>query len=338
MPFYFYHLKFELYSSSTPASRDFRSSAKSTDEIWLPPSDTDVFSDLPSHHRRSHRTTTSIPASSNPRVWTGRSGPSEANAGASDASVIDCGVPRAPTEKSHSKTERVSERQWLHRTKSSPPPPAGTALGPQTAVGDWRFGRVSIETADPLDMNGETSRAGLPGAAPSLGPMLGGASMMNKAELLHLRTKHTDVGWGVVHFYRDGDETPSLGYMGENAEEGEDASEPVDCTTVCIPAVPAYMSPGDFLGFVGEKWRGDIIHCRMVMTSKMNRYLALLKFRDGDRAKKWRREFDGKVFNTMEVGLEIVHTRFRTHALSSLFPAPDLPCCLRQGHHLRIAR
>ncbi|TWU73111.1 hypothetical protein ED733_004943 [Metarhizium rileyi] len=32
----------------------------------------------------------------------------------------------------------------------------------------------------------------------------------------------------------------------------------------------------------------------------MNRYLALLKFRDSRVAKKWKREFDGKVFNSME--------------------------------------
>lgn len=322
MPFYFYRLKFELYSSPAPASKTSRSTS-SKDEIWLPPSGTDVFSELPSHTRPGRRTATSIPASSNHTVWTGRSGPSELSDLPPDPSVIDCGEPRAPAEKSHSKTERISERQWLQRTRSSPPPPAGTALGPQTAVRDWRFGRVSIETADPLNMSGETSKAGPSGAAPSLGPTLGGASTMNKAELLHLRTKHTEVGWGVVHFYRDGDETPSLGAMGEEAEEEEDASEPVDCTTICIPAVPAYMSPGDFLGFVGEKWRGDILHCRMVMTSKMNRYLALLKFRDGDVAKKWRREFDGKVFNTMEVGQGSVHMSYRAHATananSSLF-------------------
>ncbi|KAJ4133228.1 hypothetical protein NW754_016037 [Fusarium falciforme] len=86
----------------------------------------------------------------------------------------------------------------------------------------------------------------------------------------------------------------------EHHEDGAEESKDIDYTTLCIPAVPAYMSPGDLMGFVGEKWRSDISHCRMVMTSKMNRYLVLLKFRDNGRAKQWRREFDGKVFNTME--------------------------------------
>lgn len=148
-------------------------------------------------------------------------------------------------------------------------------------------------------MAGEASRAG-PSAAPSLGPTFGGAGTATKAEILPLETKNTEVGWGVVHFYRDGDETLGMGEA-ESSEDGVEESDETDYTTLCIPAVPAYMSPGDLMGFVGERWRGDISHCRMVMTSKMNRYLVLLKFRDNGRAKQWRREFDGKVFNTMEV-------------------------------------
>ncbi|RQM07714.1 hypothetical protein DH86_00001729, partial [Scytalidium sp. 3C] len=56
----------------------------------------------------------------------------------------------------------------------------------------------------------------------------------------------------------------------------------------------------DFLGFVGEKTRQYVSHFRMVMTGRMNRYLVLMKFRDPKVAKRWRSEWDGKVFNTME--------------------------------------
>src|SRR5262249_47333524 len=45
-----------------------------------------------------------------------------------------------------------------------------------------------------------------------------------------------------------------------------------------------------------------VSHFRMVMTGRMNRYMVLMKFRDGRVARKWRAEWDGKVFNTMEVG------------------------------------
>lgn len=152
-------------------------------------------------------------------------------------------------------------------------------------------------------MAGEMSRAG-PSAAPLLGPSFGGAGTATKAECLPLDTKHTELGWGVVHFYREGEETPLLSASEQPDEESghpEEASTTDGCTTLCIPAVPAYMSPGDFMGFVGERWMSDISHCRMVMTSRMNRYLVLLKLRGSKRAKQWKREFDGKVFNSMEV-------------------------------------
>lgn len=302
MPFYFYHLKFELYPSPTPTSKASVPTA-TRDEIWLPPRQTDVFGDLPSSHAGfSLQSTRPIPGSDRREYLTRRSQTSQTGNQTSVSNIIECGTPRGPIETSSSEVGGTSGRKSLRRTPSSPPPPAGAALEPQTAVNDWRFGRVSIVTIDHLSMSGEPSRTGVAGsAAPSLGPTFGGTGTLNRAELLHVRTKHTELGWGIVHFYRDGEETPSLGSLAEEAGDLEKGSEQLDCTTVCIPAVPSYMSPGDFLGFVGEKWRSDISHCRMVMTSNMSKYLTLLKFRDGDRAKKWRREFDGKVFNTMEV-------------------------------------
>lgn len=303
MPFYFYYLKFELYSSPTPSSSAPNATTARPD-VWVPPRQTDVFGDLPvSHAGTSLQSTRPIPASDRREYLPRGHGSSEIRNGASSSSVIECGTPRAPLENTSVEVAIAPRRQGLRRTTSSPPPQASAALEPEKAVKDWRFGRVQIVTIDPLSMSGEPGKVGAgPSAAPSLGPTLGGAGTMNRAELLHVRTRHTEVGWGIVHFYRNGEETPSLGAAAEEASDLEDGDEQLDCTTVCIPAVPSYMSPGDFLGFVGEKWRSEISHCRLVMTTNMNKYLALLKFRDGDVAKKWRREFDGKVFNTMEVG------------------------------------
>jgi BRCA1-associated protein len=74
-----------------------------------------------------------------------------------------------------------------------------------------------------------------------------------------------------------------------------------DCTTLCILAVPSYMSPSDFLGFVGEQTRDDVSHFRMIKTARANRYMVLMKFRSGRKARDWQREWNGKVFNSMEV-------------------------------------
>ncbi|TVY31305.1 RING finger protein-like protein, partial [Lachnellula subtilissima] len=46
----------------------------------------------------------------------------------------------------------------------------------------------------------------------------------------------------------------------------------------------------------------------MVMTGRMNRYLVLMKFRDSGEAARWRSDFDGKVFNSMEP--ETCHVTF----------------------------
>ncbi|RSL87148.1 hypothetical protein CEP52_015617 [Fusarium oligoseptatum] len=312
MPSYFYHLKFELYPTPNPVIAGVVNTADRKD-IWLPPPEASIFDDFPSHPRPDRRTTHQIPLFDSPRRESPSSSSSpftEQNSPSSTPGVIDCGkAARTPVKGTERKIEILSERQWLERTNSFPPPHSSAAIRPQNAVKDWRFGRVSIETVDLQVghiMAGETSRAG-PSAAPSLGPTFGGAGTATKAEFLPLETKNTEVGWGVVHFYRDGEESYGMGEA-EHHEDGAEESKDTDYTTLCIPAVPAYMSPGDLMGFVGEKWRSDISHCRMVMTSKMNRYLVLLKFRDNDRAKQWRREFDGKVFNTMEP--QICHVVF----------------------------
>ena len=74
-----------------------------------------------------------------------------------------------------------------------------------------------------------------------------------------------------------------------------------DCTTLCILAVPSYLSPSDFLGFVGEKTMDDVSHFRMIRTPRANRYMVLMKFRGGRKAMEWQKEWNGKVFNSMEV-------------------------------------
>jgi BRCA1-associated protein len=61
------------------------------------------------------------------------------------------------------------------------------------------------------------------------------------------------------------------------------------------------MSPSDFLGFVGEGTRDDVSHFRMIRTARANRYMVLMKFRSGKKAREWQKEWNGKVFNSMEV-------------------------------------
>lgn len=316
---FFYHLKFELYPTSSPATGDPTTTKGKAQEVfyskdvWLPPTDTDIFDELPAHSRRaSRKTNTSYRPQPSPLqslelaypADTYRSSALRAPTDTASANLIDCGPSRAPAKEDSSNIERLTERQWRVRTQSFPPPPSSAAIRPETAVRDWRFGQVSIESID-IDVYGDGNTDQMAtdatGSAADLGvgPTFGGTGTSTKAKYVPLETTNTEVGWGVVHFYREEEETPGLG-LPPSEDDGVKAD---DCTTLCIPAVPSYLTPGDFLGYVGEKWRDDISHYRMVMTARMNRYLVLLKFRNSERARKWQREFDGKVFNSMEVSI-----------------------------------
>lgn len=155
--------------------------------------------------------------------------------------------------------------------------------------------------------------------------ILGG--LRTKGRYIPLDQKTSDSVWGIVHLYRDALETPYLSeddypldlkgssaaarqpgdLGGSNASRGEGDGggghilQDEEYTTLCILAVPSYMSPSDFLGFMGEKTRDDVNHFRMIRTARANRYMVLMKFRSGKKAKEWQRVWNGKVFNSMEV-------------------------------------
>ncbi|CAJ2505295.1 Uu.00g126890.m01.CDS01 [Anthostomella pinea] len=300
MPSYFYHLKFELYPKSPSVSEQaVKTSIVPETQIWLPEKQSSIFDNLPSHPR----TQSTIPIHSLPKRRN-HSQETEPNTQSKvDNSVIDCGAPRPPEARDERNIVILSERQQRQRTFSFPPPQSSAAINPQTALRDWRFGPLNVESIDVDNyqdrdkMQGATSSA----AAAAVGPSMGSAGKATKAKYVPLATaKNTNLGWGIVHLYREGDQTSELAVPRDGEPEDEQDDEQVDCTTVCIPAVPSYLSPSDFLGFVGEKWRDEVSHYRMVMTGRMNRYLVLMKFRDSKRAHIFRRHFDGKVFNDIE--------------------------------------
>ncbi|KAF2674295.1 zf-UBP-domain-containing protein [Microthyrium microscopicum] len=171
---------------------------------------------------------------------------------------------------------------------------------------DWRFDKVSIVS---IDM--EQSGNGRPryGRGKSMShdqpPEVLPSGVATKASFIPPNPKNTDVGWGVVHLYRDSEETPGL-YDGivesKLAESSQTAQQfdPDGCSTLCILAIPSYMSPSDLLGFVGEHTREDVSHFRLIRTGRANKYMVLMKFRDARKAKEWQKEWNGKSFNSME--------------------------------------
>ncbi|KAI9777623.1 MAG: hypothetical protein M1839_008677 [Geoglossum umbratile] len=143
----------------------------------------------------------------------------------------------------------------------------------------------------------------------------GSGGLATKGRFVPTDPRNTELGWGIVHLYRDAEDSPGL-YDIEEKPSGGGSSEPDrdalttdsgrgtapnDCTTLCILAVPSYLTPSDFLGFVGEKTRDQVSHFRMIRTGRINRYMVLMKFREPAMAREWRSEWDGKAFNSMEV-------------------------------------
>ncbi|EEP75744.1 predicted protein [Uncinocarpus reesii 1704] len=114
--------------------------------------------------------------------------------------------------------------------------------------------------------------------------------LATKGKYVSLDHKVPESVCGIVHLYRDGDPTPGLSdsdddpyflkgsSIARNAEvpstrprnrpdnrfRSDTPLSPEDCTTLCILAVPSYMSPPDFIGWVGQETKNDPETCHVV--------------------------------------------------------------------------
>ncbi|OWY43006.1 RING-10 protein [Alternaria alternata] len=279
MPAYFFHITLELYPSRSPP-----------DKTFTPPPRTDIFSRLPAHRRAS---------------WGSPPPPSRAYNSFTKpiASSSETGQATA------SRDRQSTARRFSQRTRPSfsdhhdspvpvvkPPKRPGHRRTQSFAHRDWRFDTISILSIDMNPTSTELDRTRANHLKhPSHAPNTGG--LATKGKFIPSEPENTEVGWGVVHLYRDGQETPGL-YDEVDGASKEFNEE--DCTTLCILAVPSYMTPSDFLGFMGEQTREEVSHFRLIRTSRANKYMVLMKFREAERARAWRKEWDGKAFNSME--------------------------------------
>ena len=202
-----------------------------------------------------------------------------------------------------------------HNPQQHPSIPKGNSVS-----NDWRYDSVSIQRIDMLShtTTGDHEQRKLNGHITN-GLGAGPSGLATKGRYESTDLEEDDLGWGVVRLYRDTEETPGLYdevVSTKSSKHGRGVSrlsgsnegpsfKDEDCTTLCILAVPSYLTPSDFLGFVGEKTREEVSHFRMIRTERGNRYMVLMKFRSGKKAREWRKEWNGKVFNSMEVSLPV---------------------------------
>jgi BRCA1-associated protein len=285
---YFFHLAFELYPT------DFESGKKKTkNAVFVPPPGTDIFGgSLPIHsvaswggppailHRSSHRRTKTDPASTQREK------------------VSKLGSKGSVWVKDHREDSNQQNRLPSKPTKELP------------SSRDWRFDSVSISSIDMSVQQPDEQRRSV-GKSMSHGKhqdtLQGGPA--TRGRYIPSDPKNTEIGCGVVHLYRDVDETPGLYDDVSNSDLEKRTSqlgsgESQNCTTLCILAVPSYMTPADLLGYVGEQTREDVSHFRLIRTDQANKYMVLMKFRDAKKAKLWQKEWNGKTFNSMEVGIQ----------------------------------
>lgn len=158
---------------------------------------------------------------------------------------------------------------------------------------DWRFGKVEV---DSIDMDHVSADARHERDLASFGAAIRGKYVATSA-------KTSEVGWGVVHLFRDAQPASDNTFQRLGSTDDKEESEFMDkeCTTLCILAVPSYMTPSDLLGWLGEQTREEVSHLRLVRTGRANRYMVLMKFRDASVCKNWQREWNGKLFSSMEV-------------------------------------
>ena len=202
--------------------------------------------------------------------------------------------------------------------------PDQAAAGLDTApaiIHDWRFGKILTQGIEMAPGTKDSSSEAMPKRDTLLsnGISAGPSGLATKGRFEPSNSEEEELGWGVIRLYRDGEETPGLydkpttgksnkaGRALQRKDEAEkSAFKDEDCTTLCILAVPSYLTPSDFLGFVGERTRDEVSHFRLIRTERSNRYMVLMKFRNGKKAREWRIEWNGKAFD----GIEVYYTWF----------------------------
>ena len=208
---------------------------------------------------------------------------------------------------------------YLHKAEFSTDGKVSEHTNATGATGshDWRCSKIQLRSINMSRDESLPRDTSLSKSSHSKDISANSGGTATKGRFEPIGSEEGELGWGVVRLYRDTDETPGLyddaspskvprhgKAESSNAEgrmDGFQSFRDEDCTMLCILAVPSYLTPSDFLGFVGEKTREGVSHFRMIRTDRSNRYMVLMKFRSGKRARDWRKEWNGKAFNDVEV-------------------------------------
>ncbi|KAI9700050.1 MAG: hypothetical protein M1836_002584 [Candelina mexicana] len=278
MPSFYFHLLFELYPY--PANKACK---KPPQEIHIPAPNTDIFKDplQPGLSKKSNRRRKNGARDVEPN--------DRSNSGARSAQL-----------QQQDRQDSCSNQPHKHLATFLDQASLSAELGVEH---DRRFDSIAIESID-LVPSSSRMEADKISASPDSGIATGATGLVTRGRYEPTEPQTTEVGWGIVHLYRDEEETvgldnetPTKGHVGssESVSIGGNKDFNVDeCTTLCVLAVPALLTPYDFLTFMGQKGQEGVSHVRMIRTSRDNRYMVLMKFRSSKKAREWQRAFNGK--------------------------------------------
>ncbi|KAF9436621.1 hypothetical protein BGZ76_003462 [Entomortierella beljakovae] len=195
---------------------------------------------------------------------------------------------------------------------------------------DYRLGQIEISSIDEQlpgptkeksgSSKNKSSKNKKATASASTTPLARG-SVKDMASHLNKNFQSSEPVEGILRLYKDTNEITTGKIQiqsGQNEELTSTSSavtvdrerdsaqviHPEHGTTVCVLAVPSYMSPGDFLNFVGPV-RSNVSHFRIIRDAVPNRFMVLMKFRSSDTAFEFYNRYNGKAFSSLEA--EICH-------------------------------
>lgn len=182
---------------------------------------------------------------------------------------------------------------------------------------DWRVGTIYYEGINMVSppSDGSVKDSGSPSGSIRTGLSSIYPGLATKARFEPSGKTEELLGYGIVRLFRDTEETPGLYDLlsstkpskhvkkhpakkhGGPSQDLEPAFRNEDCTTLCILTVPAWWDVARLISFLGDDARDIVSHFRMIRTETAGRYMLLMKFRDGKKAREWRKEWNGKVFD-----------------------------------------
>ena len=295
MPPYYFHLAFELRHSSRASQDPDKDQAFST---FTPSSNLNVFEgDLPTHGLCSWASYTS-PRSPGQRSKSSTSIPQSRH--------LENFSPSVRT-RDYSQEFPVLPRQQASKQLSE----CKQRLDGKDHCQDWRYDKLAIQSIDMAPTGESVSGTQTNASRDQHTAQVAQTGLAVKGRFVPTNPRTTELGSGVIHLYRDPLPSSTDSHELQSDPRSQTVSNPVvderkayvdqDNTTLCILAVPSYMTPADLLGWIGEDAREDISHFRLIKTERTNKYMVLMKFRESSKARLWQSNWNGKLFNTMEV-------------------------------------